>query len=241
MTPFLSALPLALLLAAAAALPAAAGPFTGTAQSTRLYTKPDPAAGGGIRVRLAPVASPPARLFAVAQMDPDRCYQASHANGTYLFTGLPVGKYDLVAVWEDRFYEGLLLAREPDTLTAKDRDSITAIINASVPYFDTKVIHRMAGATGRAGKSMIVLQELRTRPVLLQSGEERSDIQTRSIKIGRLEDVTIGWQLAATREIIRVEVGGAMFKGPIRHRFIDELGNIRVTDTIKDLGDIRLD
>jgi hypothetical protein len=216
------------------------GEFTATEQSTRLYTPTDPAAGGGIRLRLM-TASRPMGVFALNQTDANRCYHAAAEGDGWLFKGLPVAKYDLVAVFEDRFYEGLQLTRDADTLTPADQASIKTIIDASVPFFDTKLIHRTGGTTGRAGKASIVFQEVRTRPVTLQSAAVRNDIQIRSLKMGFLEEVNIGWQLINTREIMRIEVGGSMPKGLIAHHFAKALGNIRVTDTIKDLGEIRLD
>jgi hypothetical protein len=233
----------AMLVRAAAILAASAalgGSLTGTEQSTKLYTPADPAAGGGIRLRLM-TAAKPMGVFALNQADANRCYPGASDSGGWLFKGLPVGKYDLVAIFADRFYEGLVLARDTNTLTSADQVSITKIIDASVPFFDTKLIHRMAGVTGRAGKASIVFQEVRTRPLTLQSGEERDDIQIRSLKMGFLEDVNIGWQLVNTREIMRIEVGGPMPKGLIAHSFVKALGNIRVTDSIKDLGDVRLE
>ncbi len=218
---------------------ACAGAFTKTEQSSRLYTPPDSTAAGGLRLRLLTLAKPMG-VFAVNQADANRCYQGSAESGGWLFKGLPVGKYDLVAVFEDRFYEGLVLTHETNALTAADQASITGIIRASVPFFDTKAIHRMEGTTGHAAKCAIVFQEVRTRPVTLQSAEVRNDVQIRSIKLGYLEEVNIGWQLVNTREIMRIEVGGAMPKGVLPHAFVKELGNIRVTDTIKDLGGIRL-
>ncbi len=227
----------AALLAAATAL---GGEFTATEQSSRLYTPVDPAAGGGLRLRLLTTAKPMG-VFALDQSDANRCYRGTAESSGWRFTGLPVGKYDLVTVFSDRFYEGLLLTREADTLTPADQTSINAIIQASVPFFDTKLVHRTGGITGHEGKAAIVFQEVRTRPVTLQSAEVRNDIQIRSLKMGFLEEVNIGWQLINTREIMRIEVGGAMPKGLIRHVYVKALGNIRVTDSIKDLGEIRLD
>lgn len=225
-----------LFLAAAAAL---AGPFTDTEQSSRLYTKPDPHSEGGIRFTLQTQAKP-SGVYALLQTDPNRCYMASYLNDGWVVKGLPVGKYDLVLVFDDRFCEGLTLTKAENSLTKADLASIERIITNSVPFFDTKKIHRAEGVTGHGGKASIVFQEVRTRPVLLQTFEVRKDIQIRSIKIGLLEEVNVGWQLVNTREIKRVEVGGQMPKGVIPHFYVKELGNIRVTDSIKNLGEISL-
>ena len=232
------------LLAAAVALAAAAalaGPYTDTEQSSRLYTRPDPSAAGGIRLHLATPAKNPAGVFAVSQLDQKLVYRAAVTDREAVFRGLPVGRYDLVIIYDDEFFEGLLLHREPSTLSSRDEELIDKVIQASVPFFDTKKIHRLQGTTGKAGKAACVLQDLRTRPVTLQDYSVRRDIQIRSIKLAKLEEVgPPGWQLVGTREIMRIEVGPDKPKGVIRHRFQEDLHGIRVTDSVRDLGEVRL-
>jgi hypothetical protein len=235
-----------LLLFCALLLPAAgilAGKVTDTQQSSRLYTKGDPVARGGIHARLTACANPVQQAFAIDNGNPKLVYQGTVAeDGKEIqFTGLPAAIYDLVLVAPDRFYEGCRLARDPDTLTDRDRHSIAFTINKSVPFFDTKKIHRCEGLSGRNGKARCVLQEMRTRPVTLQSGEERTDIQVRSIKLAFLEDVgEVGWQMVQTREIVRTEVGPRDRKGLLPHCYLPVLSGIRVVDTEKDLGELNL-
>lgn len=220
-----------------------AGKTTKTAQSTRLYTKPDPAASGGIRAKLAAATMPVQQAFAIDNGNPKLVYQGAVAeDGREIgFAGLPTAIYDLLLVAPDRFYEGCRLARGPDTLTDRDRTNIAFTIYKSVPFFDTKKIHRCEGLTGRSGKVRCILQEVRTRPVTLQSGEVRSDIQVRSIKLAFLEDVgEAGWQMVQTREIVRTEVGPHDLKGLLPHCYLPVLGGIRVVDTDKDLGELNL-
>lgn len=233
----LARLPLALLLAGAAV----GGTYTDTEQSSRLYTKPDPAATGGIRLHIASRPGAPSGVFAVSQLDQTKVYRAGVSGADASFTGLPVGKYDLVVVYDDAFFEGLTLHRAESTLTAGDEKLIEQIIKASVPFFDTKTVHRLAGQTGKDGIAACVLQDLRTRPVTLQDYSVRSDIQIRSLKLARLAFVGApGWQLVATREIMRVEVGPDMQKGVLPHRYVEALKGIRVADAVKDLGDVHL-
>ena len=220
-----------------------AGKITGTQQSSRLYTKSDPAASGGMHAKLAAFAHPVQQVFAIDNGNPKLIYQGtvSEDGKQIQFTGLPSAIYDLVLVASDRFYEGCRLARDPDTLTDRDRQSIAFTINKSVPFFDTKKIHRCEGMSGRNGKVRCVLQEVRTHPVMLQSGIERTDIQVRSIKLAFLEDVgEVGWQLVKTREIVRTEVGPQDIKGLLPHCYLPGLGGIRVVDTDKDLGELNL-
>lgn len=220
-----------------------AGKITGTEQSTRLYTKPDPAASGGIRAKLADGTMPVQQAFAIDNGNPKLVYKGVVAEDVQeiSFAGLPTAIYDLLLVAPDRFYEGCRLTRDPDTVTDRDRTAIVAIVNASIPFFDTKKIHRCEGSTGRTGKVRCVLQEVRTRPVTLQSAEVRTDIQIRSIKLAFLEDVgETGWQMVHTREIVRTEVGPRDVKGVLPHCYLPALGGIRVVDTEKDLGELNL-
>lgn len=220
-----------------------AGKVTGTQQSSRLYTKSDPNARGGIYAKLVAFANPVQQAFAIDNGNPKLVYQGTVSeDGTEIrFTGLPVAIYDLVLVASDRFYEGCRLARDPDTLTDRDRTNIAFTINKSVPFFDTKKIHRCEGATGRNGKVRCVLQEVRTKPITLQDATTRTDIQVRSIKLAFLEDVgEVGWQIVQTREILRTEVGPPDMHGLLPHCYLPGLGGIRVVDTDKDLGELNL-
>jgi hypothetical protein len=218
-----------------------AGKYTGTRQSTRLYTHSDSSAGGGIEGTVTNRVLVDA--FAMDTANSDYLYKAKiYDNGRkFEFNGLPVGVYDLMLLCADKFYEGMTLSREPNTLTKKDLDSITTIVKKSVPFFNIKKIHRYKGTTGRAGKAKCVVQNMRTKTVMLQDASQCSDIQIRSIKLTFLEDVNVGWQLVKTREIVRTEVAPGMKKGLLESSFMPELQRIRVIDSVKDLGILNLD
>ena len=234
---------LGLMLAAAATVATAAdkpGGHTGTQQSTRLYSPTDPSAGGGIHLKVGGDRELQA-AFALQAFETKYVYAGEVRGREVSFTGLPPAKYDLLLLFEDGFAEGIRLSRDADSLTAADRKSIEAAVNRSVQFFDTKVIHRCEGATGREGKASLVLQEMRTKPVTLQDASVRSDIQIRSLKVVGLEDVgATGWQLLVTREIVRTEVAGGERRGVLKHQYLPALGAIRVTDQVKDLGEIQV-
>lgn len=221
---------------------------TDTIQSSKLYTDPDPTAGGGLHGIIASPAQPMDYIFALSQEDYTRVYRGEIlGNGhEFRFTGLPVGKYDLFIVFPDCFYEGLVLYRGDNALTAKDisgtanYQGIEQTIQKATAFFDTKKIHRLEGETGRAAKARCVLQELRTRSTTLQSGAVRGDIQIRSLKLALLEDVNIGWSLENTREILRQEVAGSEVRGLLPHHYSAKIGNFRVIDSIKELGTMNL-
>lgn len=220
---------------------AVAGKYTGTEVSTRLYTAPDPSAAGGICGKV--VNKTAIQVLAIRFDDPGQVYQADISEDGQAFNlkGLPVAKYDLLIVCGDSFHEGLTLTTDPDTLTSRDRELMELIINKSEPFFDTKKVHRCMGTTGREGKARCVLQQVRTRPVTLQSAAVRSDIQIRSIKLALLEDVgEVGWQWVWSREIARTEVGPPDVKGILPHSYNPALSRVRVVDSVKDIGEIYL-
>lgn len=220
---------------------AIAGKYTGTRVSTRLYTPLDSSASGGIQATVK--GKPVLQSFAISASNRKHVYQGevSEDGKSFVFAGLPVDKYDLLLLCKNKFYEGITLFKQSDSLTKKDYKLIEFIINKSHPFFELKKIDRCLGATGEKGKACCILQELRARPIKLQSAEVRSDIQIRSIKIAELEDVgKAGWQLIYTREIVRTEVGPPDVKGILPHAYEPSLTGIRVIDSIKDLGEIHI-
>jgi hypothetical protein len=219
-----------------------AGPASGTVQSTRLYTPPDARAGGGIHGAIAQPRTEITGAFAVNSNDPAKVYRGKVAEDGrgFSFSGLPVGKYDLMILYPDAFHEGFRLHRAEGSLTKKDLARIDETIGRSVPFFDTKKIHRVTGTTGAAGAARAVVQELRTRKIVDQQAVEMVGYQIRSIKLAMLEDVGVGWHLVRSREIVRTEAAPGSVKGLISHHYQASLGGIRVTDSVKNLGRLNL-
>jgi len=210
-------------------------------QSTRLYTPPDPSAKGGIHGRIKKQLLRDA--FAVSPDNPKLVYRGFvSADGTeFSFQGLPVAKYDLLLIGKASFYEGFKLTPDADSLTKNDCSEIESIITKSVPFFNVKKIHRCQGTTGRNGAARCVLQEVRTLPVTDQEGIVHTEYQVRSIRLACLENVgTAGWQLVTTREIIRMQMGADDLQGVMPHASLPALGQIRVMDETKELGEIDL-
>jgi len=244
-------------------VPGAPGPYTGTIQASQLYTRTD--APGGIRGRLDAPPSEVLGVFAVSRVKHKTTQTtkllaggartdiktriAVHiadlaSDGSFSFTGMADGVYDLFVLLENAFYTGVVLHRGANGLTAVDVKTIEEKIQVSNPYFNEKHIARLAGGTGRAAKARALVQELRTLPVKLQDGTIRADIQTRSIKLFLLEDVSVtggpAWSVEETREIVRQEVGPPDAKGRIPEHFCKTLSGILVVDTVEDLGAIAL-
>jgi len=220
------------------------GKATDTKQSTRLYTKPNPALDNGFKGGVTKPRKPIKQIFASATADYKRLYKGKvigQDKQHFVFEGLPIGKYDLVILYDNTFYEGLTLNREqPNTLNKSSKASIKKIINESTPFFNKKRIHRIKGKKSQY-RARCVFQEVRTRPITLQSAATRRDIQVRSIKVGLLKDTGVGWALMETREIVRQEVVKATdHTGLLKHVYNPALGSIRTIGKMKNLGTIDL-
>jgi len=246
-------------------------PYSKTNVGINLYSKPDPNAPGGIRGTIADSPSEVLGVLAMPQKFPNvasledieggtsaknarnintdmtnQVYLASlGSDNSFSFSGLPAGKYDLLVLCENCFYEGLLLNRETNNLTEADVASIKGKLKESNPFFNVKNQHRIEGQTGAYGKARVLEQEVRTLPVTLQNADVLTHIQIRSIKLCLMESVgtkSLGtrWEMKKTREITRQEVGPPDTKGPIPGYFCKTLQGIRVSTAVKDVGAVSL-
>lgn len=196
----------------------------------RLYTSPDPTATGGIKGVIKTPAMAIVEVLAMPPDEPRYVYEGRLTepnNQGFLFENLPMARYNLFVIYDNEFYEGLELSREKDTLTKADREKISYIVNASDPFFNKKVIHRMAGTTGRGNLARCVVTEYRDK------GPMR-----RTFKLIWLKDVGPGWQVVQKRDLYPITTD--LKRMTPKHNFSDALSKIRVTDQIKDLGQIDL-
>jgi hypothetical protein len=211
----------------------AAGPAR--AERDRLYTAPDPSATGGIRGRIVSPAQPLRQVLAIPADQPELVYEAKLGDegpGSFVLAGLPMRKYDLVVIFDDRFYEGLSLSLTEDTLTDEDRQKIAATIEKSEPFFTVKVVHRVEGTTGRAQFARCICTYLRDR-----ASTNGSQFR-RTFKLVVMKDVGPGWQVARARDLY--PVWASPEHGRPVHRYEARLGRIRVTDRMEDLGGLTL-
>jgi hypothetical protein len=160
--------------------------------------------------------------------------------GTFEFKGLPVGKYDLIACYDLDFYEGLKLENEKNTLTPEDVKKIEFIIQKNEPFFTKKFIHRVEGQTGRGNFARCLCTYFRDDKsmLLFSKGDgdySRADYR-RTYKLVMLKDVGPGWQVVRARDLYPVWMKP---QHPLpKHHYTSTLSQIRVADTVKDVGDI---
>ncbi len=208
-----------------------------------LYTNPDLSLGGGMRGEIIkPDDIPIAGVFALPPHEPKFVYKANLAGKdlrTFEFVGLPPAKYDLFIAFQHEVWEGLTLNRYKDTLTDADRKSIEYIINKSDPFFEKKVIHRVSGLTGKKkGYARAVVSMIRLGPVTDMANNVYHGAKKRNYKVMFLQDVGPGFQVARSRDILSkfVDPGKEVPKWNYR----PYLSSIRITDKIKELGQLDL-
>lgn len=243
---------LALMLLACAALTTRAGlpippsgptpspKIGGEYKSSLLYTPPDPSATGGLHL-VSPL--PLDFAFAIPESNQEHVYKGTLGSDEkdISFSGLPVSKYDLVLVTKDRFYEGISLNRDENSLTQQDLASIEEILSRSIPFMNVKRTEAVKGTPGDNGQATGLVQWMRAGGNLLnQNADLMVGHQIRSLRLAFLADVGPGWQVTGTREIIRTDVFPDMLHGLLGVTYVDDLKGIRVVDSVKEIGPVNL-
>ena len=205
----------------------------------RLYTQPDPAATGGIKGSIEYPAQPIEQILAIPPDEPQKVYEgviSGSSRQEFLFTGLPMRKYDLVVIYKDQLYEGLSLQRGEDTLTAADRQKIKETIDKAEPFFTRRIIHRLEGTTGRGNIASCICTFMRDK-ASNNSPKGEGNIR-RTFKIFILKDVGPGWQVVRSRDLYPSWTTLSLMVAT--HHYNEALSQIRVTTSIKDIGILKL-
>ena len=205
----------------------------------RLYTRPDPAAQGGITGTILLPSQPIEQILAIPPDEPRLVYEGVVTGPgcrAFAFQGLPMRKYDLVVIYKDHLYEGLDLERGDNTLTPLDRQKIKATIDKAEPYFTRKIIHRMEGTTGRGNLARCIATFMRDRPSTNAPGGNRTI--RRTFRLVMLKDVGPGWQVVRSRDLYPSWTTPA--SSVAAHTYSQSLSRIRVTRSIKNIGNLNL-
>lgn len=217
---------------AALAVIAMVGVMSAWAERERLYSNRKTTGDhpGGIEGQVVSPKMPIVQVLAIPPDEPRLVYEGTisgPAGRNFKFTNLPMRKYDLMIIFENRFYEGLQLVRDTDTLTHADRRKIKYIIDKSDPFFHNKIIHRMEGTTGRGNEARCLVTQNRD-----------SEPLRRTYKLFMLKDVGPGWQVVRSRDLYPVTTTLDLMNP--RHYHAELLSDIRVTSTIRDMGNLTL-
>jgi hypothetical protein len=205
----------------------------------RLYSKPDPDAQGGITGTIERPSKPIQQILAIPPDEPRLVYEgvvSGSGRREFLFAGLPMRKYDLVVIYEDSLWEGLVLERKGDTLTPDDRQKIKTTIDKAEPYFTRKIIHRLEGATGRGNFCRCICTYMREAASANVPKGDRN--VRRTFKLVILKDVGPGWQVVRARDLYPIWTTRG--NGVASHQYSKSLSRIRVTRSIKNIGNLNL-
>ena len=210
-------------------------------ERTRLYKKGDPSNTGGLKGSIGSPALPIEEILAVSAEDVEQVYEGEVGGAqrnTFQFSGLPVGKYDLVVVFATEFHEGLRLNAEASTLSAQDLVKIDASIQRSEPFFPKKLLHRVEGETGRGQGARAICTYLRDQESAPSPQTVEGKPFHRTFKLVLLKEVGPGWQIVRARDLYPVwtDPKGAL---PV-HKYSAALRQLRVADQMKDIGALQL-
>ncbi|MCG3147334.1 MAG: hypothetical protein PCFJNLEI_00773 [Verrucomicrobiae bacterium] len=204
------------------------------AQTARLYTAPDRSAPGGVVGQL-----PGGEFTHVLAVDQDRkkVFRGTGGNGagSFRIEHLPVGKYDVVLVTnERRVYEGLRLGNDGEVLSTELRANLEKRIGLADSFFNRYKIHRWAVDGERV---LVLVERLRDKTILKGSGEKLQS-NLRRLEVIELEQATDDWQMIQSRHLYREEEPIRAAPPFMRHEFVAGLSSIRVVDSVKDLGTV---
>jgi len=190
-------------------------------------------------------SQPIEQILAIPPDEPRLVYKGTVTGAgrrEFSFSGLPMRKYDLVVIYKDRLYEGLNLERGDDTLTSLDHQKITATIDKAEPYFTRKIIHRMQGKTGRGNLARCIATFMRDRPSTVGHGTANGPggnrTSRRTFRLVMLKDVGPGWQVVRSRDLYPSWTTSASCEAT--HTYSKSLSRIRVTRSIKNIGNLNL-
>ncbi len=211
--------------------------LSAAAQNTKsFYTQTKPDAGGGITGKVD------AALTHAIALERDRtsAYKAtlSEENTRFQFVNLPTGKYDLLLFTkENSVFEGLQLGEPAELGAGGGRKNLEERIAKADAFFNQYKLHRM-GVIEQGAKLLALVERVRDKETLTGGGEKLKG-PVRRFELAQFDKAADNWSFMVNRHLYREEqtAGGPDF---LDSKFVPSLGNIRVIESLKDLGVITL-
>ena len=206
-------------------------------QTTVLYTKPVAGASGGLSGKVD------AELTHAIALNRDyvQCFKGELSDGgkSFRISGLPTGKYDLICVTKSGIiFEGVELGEDGSKLPPDSMKHAETRITKADTFFPKVKIHRL-GLIDGGEKMMLFVERTRDTFIFRQDGTQLKS-NLRRIEVVELIKAKDDWQMLNTRHIYREEAPLVENMAFFSHKFAPELGNVRVIDSVKDLGSISL-
>ncbi len=200
------------------------------------YTQTSPGAGGGITAKVDAV------LTCAIALERDRtsAYKGtlSEENTRFHFANLPTGKYDLLLFTKGRLvFEGLQLGEPADLGEGAGRKNLEERIAKADGFFNKYKLHRM-GLIEQGAKLLTLVERVRDKETLTGGGEKLKG-PVRRFELAQFDKAADTWSFMVNRHLYREEdaAGEVEF---LDSKFVSSLGNIRVIESLKDLGAITL-
>ena len=207
------------------------------AQSTVLYTKPAAGANGGISGKVDTELTHAIAL----NRDNAQCFRGDLSDGgkSFRIAGLPTGKYDLICVTKGgQIFEGVEVGEDGSKLPPDSIKHSEARITKADTFFPKAKIHRFGLIEG-GEKMMLFVERLRDTYIFRQDGTQLAS-NLRRIEVVELIKAKDDWQMLNSRHIYREEAAMVPNMPFFTHKFVPELSNVRVIDSVKDLASISL-
>jgi len=212
--------------------------FAGPGFSDKFHDRPDPNATGGINGKVAGAALQDA--IAIEQ-SAYMFYQGrvNAAAGTYTFTNLPPGKYDLMLKLEEDVIEGLRLDiwGENEELSEEDRKAIWDLIRISDDFYHDKKIVRSGGTQK---KQKLIVEQIRTKTIFHGDGSIAVGQMLRRIDYIVLRKTLLVWQIESCRNIYRKMRPKTGKGSKLNWHYNSALGGIRVADDTVTVKPVKL-
>lgn len=207
------------------------------AQTTNLYTKPDPSASGGISGQINQ------ELTHAIALEHNRvsCYKAELSGGgkSFRFTGLPTGKYDLVLMTKTgSVYEGVALGDDASKLPPASLKHVEESVAKADTFFNKYKIERM-GLIDNGERLLAFVERLRDLQILKQNADVLK-ANLRRFEVIEFTKAADDWQMMTNRHLYREEQPLGPNMAFFKHAYVPELMGIRVIDSVKDIGSVAL-
>lgn len=201
----------------------------------RLYTAPDSSNTGGIS---GSISKGDIKYAMAIDHDRKRVYRNECKGSNFSFTGIAVGKYDLVLVTTDgKVYEGLALGDPATTLSPTSLENLKKRITKADEFFNRSTPHRL-GVDG--DRAYAFVERLRDKDTLTQGGQ-LMDVEIRRLEVIQFTQAIDDWQMVESRHLCREpEPGRGKHRPFLEPVNLPALGNIRVVNTVKELGRITI-
>ena len=207
------------------------------AQNTKgFYTQTKPGVAGGLTAKVDA-----ALAYAIAlERDRTSAYKGtlSEENTRFHFANLPTGKYDLLLFTKGGLvFEGLQLGEPAELGAGEGRKNLEERVAKADAFFNKYKLHRM-GLIEEGSKLLALVERMRDKETLTGGGEQLKG-PVRRFELAQFDRAADTWSFMVTRHLYREEdaAGSVAF---LDSKFVPALGNLRVIESLKDLGAITL-